>query len=463
VTSAIADPGSFRDPSGTVFQSDGKIYRTVAAAAAAAFQAARESGLIEALVERGMLLPATDADGRALGAQAAGAALVLEHPRLPFVSYPYEWGFAAHRRAALLHLDLHLAALERGFTLSDATAYNVQFIGARPVFIDHLSLRPYRDGEIWAGHRQFCMQFLNPLLLRARRGVAANAWFRGALEGIEPEALAPMLSTRDKLSWTVLSHVTLQASLQRRAGRQDAAATRRLKSTRLPLTSFKGMLAGLRTAIARLRPAGAPTTWGDYTSTHSYSDADMEVKRRFVAEMVAKVKPKQLWDIGCNTGDFSALALKSGAGYVVGFDFDHDALDKGFARAEAEKLPFQALWLDAANPSPDQGWAQHERRGLQARAEADALLALALVHHIAIGRNVPLERAIGWLIGLAPTGIIEFPPRSDPMVERLLALREDIFQGFTEEAFLAAISARARVVRSEATSAGRRLVWYDRG
>jgi ribosomal protein L11 methylase PrmA len=446
-----------------VFHAGGKIYRAVSAEASQAFQAARDCGLVDMLVADGMLLPSTGVDGAALGEHAAGAALVLEHPRLPFVSYPYEWGFSAHRRAALLHLDLHRAALEHGFTLSDATAYNVQFRGARPVFIDHLSLRPYRDGEIWTGHRQFCMQFLNPLLLRARRGVAPNAWFRGALEGIEPEALAPLMSWRDKLSWTVLSHVVLQAALQRRRGRPNAAATRRLKSARLPLPSFKAMLAGLRGAIARMRPAGAPTTWADYTLSHSYSDADMAMKRGFVADMVAKVQPRQLWDIGCNTGDFAALALESGAAYVVGFDYDHDALDRAFARAEAGNLAFQALWFDVANPSPDQGWAQHERRGLDARAKADALLALALVHHIAIGRNVPLDRAIDWLIGLAPTGIIEFPPRGDPMVQKLLALREDIFQDFTEARFLGAVAARARIVRSEATSAGRRLVWYDRG
>lgn len=463
MTLPVADPGSFRDPSGTVFHVGGKIYRAVAAEASLAFGAARDCGLIDALVERGMLLPASTVDGGVLEEHAARAALVLEHPPLPFVSYPYEWGFTAHRRAALLHLDLHLAALEHGFTLSDATAYNVQFIGARPVFIDHLSLRRYQDGEIWTAHRQFCMQFLNPLLLRARLGVAPNAWFRGALEGIEPEALAPMLSWRDKLSWTVLSHVVLQAAFQRRAGRPDATAARRLKAARLPLSSLKAMLTALRRAIAGMRPAGAPTTWADYAVSHGYSDADREMKRGFVADMVGKVRPRQLWDIGCNTGDFAALALESGAGYVIGFDSDHDALDRAFARAEADGLPFQALWLDAANPSPDQGWAQHERRGLHARAEADALLALALVHHISIGHNVPLGRAVDWLIGLAPTGVIEFPPRTDPMVQRLLALREDVFGDFTEAKFFAAVSARARIVRSAMTSGGRHLVWYDRG
>ena len=113
------------------------------------------------------------------GEAGAAAVHLLEHPRVPFISYPYEWSASLLRKAALHHLDTQLEALERGFTLSDATAYNVQFVGPKPVFIDHLSFRPYRDGEIWAGHRQFCMQFLNPLIIWSRLGIAPNPWYRG--------------------------------------------------------------------------------------------------------------------------------------------------------------------------------------------------------------------------------------------------------------------------------------------
>jgi ribosomal protein L11 methylase PrmA len=461
VTFAERDPGSFRDPGGAVFRVGDRILRAVAPDAAKAYREASTTGLIHALVERGHLLPAAEVEPAALGSDSA-AALVLEHPRLPFVSYPYEWSFAAHRSAALLHLDLHLEAFERGFTLADATAYNVQFIGARPVFIDHLSLRPYRDGEIWSGHRQFCMQFLNPLLLRAYRGIAPNAWFRGALEGIEPEDLSRLLPWRNKLSFTVFSHVVMQSVFQRRSRVLDETRTRKLRAAKLPPASHRAMLISLRSAIARLRPLDRMTVWSRYATDNGYSGADSESKRKFVAEMITAVRPRLVWDIGCNTGDYADLALKSGAGYVVGFDFDHGALDQAFTRAESEGLAFQALWLDAANPSPSQGWAQRERRGFAERAEADALLGLAFIHHLTIGRNVPLDQALAWLIGLAPIGIIEFPPRSDPMVQRLLALRADIFQDFTEANFLAIVSAHARTVRSEVLSSGRRLVWYDR-
>jgi ribosomal protein L11 methylase PrmA len=203
--------------------------------------------------------------------------------------------------------------------------------------------------------------------------------------------------------------------------------------------------------------------WGDYAKTHGYAGAEDAAKRRFVAEFIERTKPTLLFDLGCNTGDYAALALASGAGRVVGFDFDQHALDGAFMRADAEGLDFLPLFLDALNPSPDQGWRQAERAGFGARARPDALLALAFAHHLAIGRNVPLEQTVAWITGLAPCGVIEFVPKADPAVGRMLALREDIFPDYDETAFASCLSSVARIVHSEAVSAhGRRLFCYER-
>ena len=462
MSTARPDPGSFRDPGSCVFLAGDRVLRAVMEASAPAYRMARDAGLYDSLARQDLLLPARERPAGELLEHADAVVHALEHPRIPFVSYPYEWSFAAHRQAALLHLDLHLAALEAGFTLSDATAYNVQFQGTRPIFIDHLSLRPYREGEIRTGHRQFCMQFLNPLLFWSLLKVPPNAWFRGHLEGIAPEEIAPLLPFRGKLSWTVLSHVVAQASLQRRAvGRRQATA--RLRSARLPCQAFVGLLRGLRAYIARLAPPGGRTVWGDYATANGYSGAEAAAKRAFVQEMVEAARPRLLFDLGCNSGDYSEAALDAGATNVVGFDYDHAALDRAFERFRHADRPFLPLWLDAANPSPSQGWAQRERQGLSERSRADALIALAFIHHIVIGRNVPLGMALDWLTGLAPIGILEFPPKSDPMVRRLLALRDDIFPDYTEAAFVEALGARARIVRSRHLSEnGRLLVWYDR-
>lgn len=459
---AIADAGSFRDPAGRVYRLDGRVFRTVMPTSAPAYEGVRDAGLLDALIGRGLVVGSEEVDRAALGNMASASAYVLEHPRIPFVSYPYEWSFSLHKRAALHHLDVHLSALDSGFTLSDATAYNIQFLGTRPVFIDHLSFRPYREGELWAGHRQFCMQFLNPLICWALLGIQPNHWFRGSLEGIAPGDLAPLLRWRHNFSWTVMTHVTAQAALQRRSVRSGATAGH-LREGRLPLSGLKAMLIGLRDYIDGLEPKGGATVWGDYAQDNSYADGEAAAKRRFVGEMVAATRPGLLLDLGCNSGDYSLAALEAGAERVVGFDYDHGALERAFRRFDEKGSPVLPLWLDAANPSPSQGWGQAERQGLAQRARADALIALAFIHHIVIGRNVPLDMALDWLVEMAPVGVIEFPPKSDPMVQRLLSQRDDIFPDYDEASFRALLGARARIVRSEHLSQGGRvLVWYDR-
>lgn len=462
MTTAQADGGSFRDPGGRIFDSGDRILRTVMPSSAAAYEVARDSGLYCRLIERGLLVASTETDGSSLPDLAEAPAYVLSHPRIPFVSYPYEWSFALHRRAALHHLDVQLAALADGFTLSDATAYNIQFIGSKPVFIDHLSFKPYRDGEVWIGHRQFCAQFLNPLIFWSRLGIPPNPWFRGSLEGIPPEYLSPLLSWRDNLSWTILSHVTAQAAVQNRLIRSGGAASR-AAGARLPRRSFEAMLLGLRQFVERCRLRGSRTVWSDYAARNSYAGADAAAKRAFVGEMVSAARPRLLFDLGCNSGDYSIAALEAGASTVVGFDYDFGALELAARRSADGEFAFLPLWLDAANPSPSQGWAQSERKGLAERAPADALIALAFLHHIVIGRNVPLAMALGWLMDLAPVGVIEFVPKSDPMVQLLLAHREDIFPDYDEANFLSQVGQRARIVNSvHLTPKGRLLVRYDK-
>ncbi len=466
MTIIAADGSSFRDPAGHVYQIDGRVFRTVTSRAASDYEFLRQTDFLRNVTDRGWFVGASEIDPSVLGPIEEDVRYVVEHPRIPFVSYPYEWPFPALKAAALLHLDLHIEALSKQITLSDASAYNVQFIGVRPVFIDLLSLRRYRDGEFWLGHRQFCEQFLNPLLLRVFFGIPHNAWYRGSLEGIPADELSALLLLRHKLSWKILSHVVLPARLQRAAvakGRNNKILEK-IKKRKLPLGAYCGMLKQLRNWIAKLDPKDAgKTVWSDYAETHTYASDEEAKKRRFVAEFIDRVKPKTLWDLGCNTGVYAEVALDAGAKYVVGFDSDQGALDAAFARSQAKTLNFLPLYLDAANPSPDQGWGLEERKGVEARVNADAILALAFEHHLAIARNVPLHRVVGWLTKLAPVGIIEFVEKCDPTVQQMLALREDIFDDYGQEQFVSALGNCARIVKTETVSAsGRQLFWYDR-
>lgn len=457
-----AEAGSYRDPGGRVYILNDRVFRTVMPSAAEDYEFVNSTGALMTLVDAGMVIADEPVSPDILGPSAAGAAYVLEHPRLPFVSYPYEWPFEALKAAALLHLDVHLRALGSGVTLSDATAYNVQFWGSKPIFIDRLSFRRYREGELWIGHRQFCEQFLNPLLLRAYLGIPHNAWYRGSLEGIAVEDFSRIIPLRRKFSWNTFAHVVLQASFQKAATRQGSSKVP--KKIHHPMRAYRGMLESLRKWIAKLEPADRDQTmWSAYAQDNTYSTAEAQAKSAFVAEFAAAVRPALLWDIGCNTGDYSKVALAEGADYSVGFDLDHGALNTAFTRAQREHLRFLPLFLDVANPPPNQGWAETERAGLFRRARADAILALALVHHLAIAKNVPLDQVVHWLVSLARAGVIEFVPKTDPMVKELLRFREDIFPEYTEEAFSAMLESRTKILKTAIVSgSGRTLYWYER-
>lgn len=452
---------SYRDPSGHVYLVDGRVLRTVLPPGVPDYEFVRDSGLARRLTERGWLIDATEVPRDSLAVDGPTPVYVLEHPRLAIQSYPYEWSFPALKDAALLQLDIHLEALKAGVTLSDASAYNVMFDGPRPVFIDYLSFRRYRDGEFWAGHRQFCEQYLNPLLLTAYAGVPFQPWYRGAMEGIPPALLANVLPARRKWSWRVMTHVVLQASMEKPNANDQAAAASKMK---LPLTSLQNMLASLRSWIAELQPSPSrPSIWSGYATDNSYTAPETLLKRSFVERFAAEERPNVLLDIGCNTGDYSAAALRAGAHAAVGWESDAGALDAAYLRAKADGIDFLPLWGDAVNPSPAQGWAASERTSLPERMEVDALLGLALIHHMAIARNVPLAAVLHWLVDRAPIGIIEFVPKSDPMVRQLLKLRADIFDDYSEEHFLEVLRSRGEIVETcRLPNSGRLLAWFRR-
>lgn len=447
------DPASFRDPAGGVFlAADGRVLRTVNESARADFEVSEQSAVMAALREEGAVsgyrvLPAGEA--AALFPQAA---YVLEHARVPFISYPYEWGFAQLKTAALHHLRVHRRALESGLTLSDASAYNIQFVGARACFIDRLSFVRYEEGAFWAGHRQFVAQFLAPLLLWAHCGVTHHALYRGHGEGVPPEILARLLPARARCSLRYFLHVGALARTH--AGRGGASGQRPL-----PKRGLLYLISQLERWVESLapRPCTLRTPWRNYASAAPYDEPSRARKREAVAECVRAARPRMVWDMGAGEGEYARLALAHGAQYAVAFDADAGALEQAFFTARRDDLSLLPLFMDAADPSPDQGFRQHERRGLAARGGCDFVMALALVHHLAIGRNIPLPAAVEWITGLAPRGIIEWVEKDDPMARALLAARPDIFPHYTRDAFTAALRACAGNVREIGISETRAL------
>lgn len=462
--------GSFRDPAGRVFDQDGRIYRTITGKGTDAYTVLMNSEFIQELVASQKLVPFREISKTSLGSDFPADTIqhLLEHERLDFISYPYEWSFSALKCAALFHLDIQIDALESDIALIDASAFNIQFNGPNPIFIDHLSFRPYQNGGLWEGHSQFCEQLLNPLLFQIFKGIPFNKWYRGTMSGLATSEITAFLPIRSYFDINVLTHMVLPNFFEKRHRRKsNKELTNTSRQSNLPKHAFLSMLQGLRRWIAKLEPsqsnASGTNEWVNYSSTNSYSISETEIKKQFVADFASKMRPNMVWDLGCNTGTYSSVMLNNGARSVIGFDSDPATVDAAFRFAQSEQLNFLPLYQDLANPSSDQGWGQTERHGLLARRNADAVLSLALIHHLIIGNNIPLNDAVSWIVDCAPNGIIEFIPRGDPMVERMLSHRKDIFDDYSEAAFLSAIKSNARIVKKcPVSNDGRFLVWYDR-
>lgn len=442
------DPGSFRDRDGRVVLRDDAVFRVLSAAATADWKALSATRFFPAAVEAGRVVATREStvDHSEFDGLEGTWASVLEHERVPFISYPYEWTFGMLRDGALLQLDLLLEALEEDLILKDASAYNVQFFGSRPTMIDIPSFQRWSVGEPWVGYQQFCQLFLYPLMLTSYRGVPFQPWLRGAIDGITPESCNAMLSGRDRLRRGVLTHVYLQHKLLAATGSSAKPLRQELNSTNLGKSIIKRNAAGLKKLVAGLQWQATSSEWSGYADANSYSDDDVAAKRKFVSDAAATNHWPLVWDLGCNTGDYSRLAAEH-SDSVVAMDADVLAVEKLYRALSAEgNTKILPLFVNLADPSPDLGWRGRERRSLPARGTPDLTLCLALIHHMVITANVPVDDFVSWLAGLGSHVVIEFPTRDDPMVKRLLQTKEDIFDDYDIESFEATVDRRFQII-----------------
>jgi ribosomal protein L11 methylase PrmA len=441
----VIDPASFRDPAGFVFRRAGVLYRQVQPAAAADWEAYRSSGLHDRLLADRLVI---DFEEAPVEAAARPDAIAVLRPRmLDLVSHPYEWSFSQLKEAALLTLEIQSRALDAGMRLKDASAYNVQFDAGKPIHIDTLSFEVAEPTDPWPAYRQFCEHFLAPLALIAHRDARCGLMLRNHIDGIPLDLAASLLPGRTRLNFGLLSHLHAHAGAQRRAGRDAAPAEGSAPAPRkISATGQRALLDSLRRTVAGLRwePSGH---WAGYASTTSYSEAATASKGDIVREMLAAAGGRTAWDLGANTGVYSAMAAE--AGYrVVAWDQDAGSVEAHWRRVRGDDGPaILPLILDLANPSPAIGWALAERASFLERAEPDLAMGLALVHHLAIGNNVPLPAVARLFARIAPHAIVEFVPKEDPMTRRLLAARRDIFDGYTIDGFRAAFAESFEIVR----------------
>lgn len=404
------------------------------------------SGLYDKLVATGLLIAHTEEPQQS--AATEDAYRVLRPERLPFISYPYEWCFSQLRDAALTTLRIQSEALQAGMSLKDASAYNIQFRDAQPVFIDTLSFERYEEGMPWTAYRQFCQHFLAPLALMSRTDIRLGLMLRTHIDGIPLDLASRLLPRLTWLNPGLLTHIHLHGAAQKRYEGEQVRNPR--VQGGVSRTALLGIIDSLQSTVSGLTWTPAGTTWGDYYANTNYSDKAMKGKSRIVAQLLERItpRPEMVWDLGANTGVFSRLASNAGA-QTVAWDIDPAAVEKNYRECRLTSEPrLLPLVGDLTGPSPDLGWALKERRSLVSRGPADLVLALALVHHLAIGNNVPLGRVAAFLAEVGHWAIVEFVPKSDSQVKRLLASREDVFDTYTREDFETEFSRSFQIVES---------------
>jgi len=400
------ETSSFRDPSGYVFTREGILYRRVNPYYEEDYAHLMNSGLYSELVDKGLLISHEETE------------YGLKPELVDFISYPYEWSFSMLKDAALTTLKVQKIALGYGMGLKDASAYNIQFPRGKPVLIDTLSFSKYIEGAPWIAYRQFCQFFLNPLALMAYKDVRLGQLLRVYIDGIPSDLTAKLLPVRTYFRPALLGHIHAHS-----LGRGIKVKIPKMSKFRLLvlINHLESTIKGLK-----WKPKGG---WSKYPEVSSYSEDSFNHKKELVASYLDEIKPKKIWDLGANLGEFSLLAPKGSQ--VISFDKDPACTELNYLSRNGT-LP---LLLDLTNPSPDIGWNNSERKSLIKRGPADTVLALALIHHLAITNNLSLDSIANFLVGICHQLIVEFIPKEDSQVQRLLATREDIFSDYTEESF----------------------------
>jgi hypothetical protein len=416
-----------------------------------------DSGLYEDLSVGGLLIPHTQVDLNLALSHDAIAVLMPEVVKT--VSYPYEWCFSQLKDAALTTLQIQRRAIEHGMTLKDASAYNIQFHNGRPVLIDSLSFEPYQPGSPWKPYRQFCQHFVAPLVLMSHVDVRLSRLAGNYIDGIPLDLASNICKARTRFNPRIAMHIHLHARMQ-----NSKTAQRPLKQTAggFGKNALMGLIESLQSLVDSLSWKPEGTEWADYYSDTNYSVDAMAAKHRLVSEFLTQIDPPPatVWDLGANNGEFSAVATSQGFN-TVAWDIDPAAVEKNYRtrRDDRRMLP---LVQDLTNPSPAIGWSLRERDSLIARGPADAVMALALIHHLAIGNNVPIPDVAGFFAKVGRWLIVEFVPKEDSQVQRLLSTREDVFPGYVREEFEAAFSREFEIVRKETIAGSRRTLYLMR-
>jgi hypothetical protein len=450
------DPASFRDPNGFVFKFEGKIYRQVNQTYKNDYDFLMESGLYQQLVDEGLLLSHNEVV-KIDAPKPNTAYKILKPEQLNFISYPYEWSFYHFRSAALTTIRIAKTALKFGMMLKDASAYNMQFYKGRWCLIDTLSFEIYPEGEPWIAYKQFCQHFLAPLCLMSYKDARLGVINRLLIDGVPLDLTSKLLPFRTKFHFGLLMHIHLHA----RSQRLHAKKPMKMNETNRNLSkkSLFNLLESLRTTVKSLRVRLDTTEWENYYEMTNYTDDAFVEKKKIVEQFIDEVNPESVWDMGANTGEFSRISSSKGI-FTVAFDIDPNAVSNNYLMARKNgEINLLPLVMDLTNPSPSLGWGHEERKSLLERGPAKMVIALALIHHLAISNNVPLDRIAKFFSQIGKYLIIEFVPKSDSQVQLLLGSRKDIFTDYYVNDFEIILKRYYQIIKKKSITDSDRIIY----
>lgn len=423
------ESSSFRDPSGFLFYRDGLIHRQINIIYKENYYHLMNSGLYGTLVDANLLIPHNEVDIES--PEPNKAYKIIKPESIPFISYPYEWCFSQLKDAALTTFKIQKIAMDFEMTLKDCSAYNIQFRKCKPIFIDTLSFEKYHEGQSWIAYRQACQHFLAPLALMVYRDIRLNQLLQIYMDGVPLDLASSLLPSSTNFKASILSHIHLHAKSQKYFANKIV----NIGSHKISRLSFMGLIDSLESAIKKMDWKAKSTEWADYYEDTNYSAAAINHKKEIVADFLDKINPGIVWDVGANDGLFSRIASNKKI-MTISFDIDPAAVQKSYLQSiknnEEYILP---LLVDLTNPSSGIGWENTERISLLQRGPAEAAFALALIHHLAISNNLPISKIANFFSLICDSLIIEFVPKDDSQVQRLLSTREDIFPDYTQQAF----------------------------
>lgn len=454
MSNLIFEYGSFRDPAGRIFFSDDAVFRTVSGEFIGKIKSLLNKPFFKQWVDKGEVIPTSTIENCFDDPRISNENL-LKHHKIPFVIYPYEWSFYMMKDAALLTLRLLKTCLNNGFILKDGTAWNCTFYQGKMIFFDVLSIDGYQPGQSWDGYQQFCQEFLYPLLLKAYKNINFHEFFKGTLTGIDPYTMKSWFTVTDFFKPGIFKHVWLNSLLTK----NKSISSKSIKKTyHLPKQALLKVVTNLINIIEPLKKNNENSNWIDYTKKNTYDQIDMDKKREFIESSLATISEKSVvLDIGANIGQYSRFLSQKYR--MIACDIDPDCVDVIYKKNEENNM-VTPLVLNLMNPSSYCGWNLKERKSIFSRIKSNAFLALALIHHICIANNVPLEYFISFLRDVANYGVLEWVDKTDPMVQFLLRNRKDIFINYHWEKFETTVSQYFNITRKMKINHGNRTLCF---